>query len=228
MPNNNLARVALILGLVIAIALVAMYVPSWVSFPRTGFVPPSFITHSIMLIATLLLVWLMSGATRARFGLTMGTYRFKPTILFWVLPTAALSTFAVIAGGGEEGPSMLAGWAKIKTILFVWIYASVCEEVLTRGLLQTLLTGDRALGERCSRFGMPIVLSALVFGAMHLVLVKSMGPAALMPIVFATLLGYLAARYRDASGSLVPAIIVHALFNVGGMLPGWIAEWITV
>jgi len=60
---------------------------------------------------------------------------------------------------------------------------------------------------------------------MHVVLIPSMGAAAVAPIVMATFLGLVAAAYRQATGSLVPAVLVHALFNVGGMLPQWIAEW---
>jgi membrane protease YdiL (CAAX protease family) len=59
----------------------------------------------------------------------------------------------------------------------------------------------------------------LFFGFMHFVLIKSMGPAAIPVILLAVVLGLVAARYRERTGSLLPAIIVHALFNIGGMLP---------
>jgi membrane protease YdiL (CAAX protease family) len=124
--------------------------------------------------------------------------------------------------GQSESESAIPGQAQLQLVVFVWIYASVCEEVLTRSLLQTLVTGRDTGRGAPARFSMPVVVSGLFFGAMHLVLIDSMGPAAAVPIVLATLLGYLAARYREATGSLIPAVIVHMLFNVGGMLPGWI------
>jgi len=109
----------------------------------------------------------------------------------------------------------------------VWIYASVCEEVLTRGLLQTLLTGKKDAGAAARRgLSLPVLLSGIFFGLMHLVLIKSMGPAAFPMIVVATFLGIVAARYREKTGSLIPAVFVHALFNVGGMLSVWMIQWL--
>jgi membrane protease YdiL (CAAX protease family) len=73
---------------------------------------------------------------------------------------------------------------------------------------------------------MPVLVSGLFFGSMHIVLVKSMGLAAIPIIVLAVFLGLVAARYRERMGSLLPAIIVHALFNVGGMLPLRVSQWL--
>jgi membrane protease YdiL (CAAX protease family) len=47
-----------------------------------------------------------------------------------------------------------------------------------------------------------------------------------VPIVLATFLGIVAAYYRESTGSLLPAILVHALFNIGGTLPLWAVEWL--
>lgn len=110
-------------------------------------------------------------------------------------------------------------------MVFVWVYASVCEEVLTRGLLQSSIGSWGGGSGTSSGFSVPVVVSGLFFGAMHLVLIESMGSVAVVPIVLATLLGFLAAHYRETTGSLIPAIIVHVLFNVGGMLPGWVIGW---
>jgi membrane protease YdiL (CAAX protease family) len=38
----------------------------------------------------------------------------------------------------------------------------------------------------------------------------------------AVILGTVAGYYRDQTKSLVPAILIHALFNVGGSLRFWI------
>jgi membrane protease YdiL (CAAX protease family) len=63
------------------------------------------------------------------------------------------------------------GLSKLQIVLFVWVFSSFCEEVLTRGLLQTLLS--RALGK--SRAGLTILLSGLFFGAMHIMAIRQMG-----------------------------------------------------
>jgi len=208
-----------------AVALGALYVGQLAGPRQGGFLPGSFLTHSFMLLASVGIIWLWPGRGFADFGFARGTYRFRPRILLWVLPTAALSLMSMLASTSGEGHSVIEGRTQLQLVVFVWLYASVCEEVLARGLLQSLVAGpDRVLGDRRT-FSMPILMSALFFGAMHLVLIGSMGPAAGVSIVLATLLGYVAARYRASTGSLIPAIMVHALFNVGGMLPGWVVGW---
>jgi membrane protease YdiL (CAAX protease family) len=85
-------------------------------------------------------------------------------------------------------------------------------------LLQTLLA--RALGE--NHFGVLVLLSGLFFGAMHLLVVRQMGPGV---VVFTTYLGLVAAYYRQKTGSLLPAILMHMLFNICGSAPIWIIQW---
>jgi membrane protease YdiL (CAAX protease family) len=114
----------------------------------------------------------------------------------------------------------------LQTIVFIWICSSFCEEVLVRGLLQTML-GPRteAAAPDPRWWTIPSVISAVFFGAMHLVLVPLLGPAAIPIILMATFLGFVAAHYRQATGSLLPAIGVHMLFNIGGSLPLWLILW---
>jgi len=218
-----------VLGLVAssAIALIALQAGRHAPLHDGGFVLPSFVTHSVMLVLSVGIMWLASRGRLAEFGFTRGTYRFRPRILLWALPTAVLSLLSIVASGQSETSAALGGRTELQLVVFVWVYASVCEEVLTRGLLQTLISGTGGVTAGAARLSMPAVVSGLFFGAMHLVLIDSMGQAAVVPIVLATLLGFLAARYREMTGSLIPAIVVHALFNVGGMLPGWIVRWLT-
>jgi membrane protease YdiL (CAAX protease family) len=213
-------------GISAAVALIALYAERGAAFPEDAFVPGSFVTHSVMLGLSLAIVWVFFRGRFSDFGFTRGTYRFKPTILLWSLPTAVLSLPFALAPQNPEEMDVLSHRTELQIVLFVWVYASVCEEVLARGLLQTLISDGVGRHSKAARFSLPVVVSALFFGAMHLVLIDEMGPAAAAPIVLATLLGYLAARYRQATGSLIPAILVHMLFNVGGMLPGWIVRWV--
>lgn len=226
MITNRAAKVSV--GLIVsgAVALVSLYVGQLVPLADGSFVSSGFITHTVMLALSLGIMLPISRGRFADFGFKMGTYRFRPTILLWVLPTAVLSLLSTLAPGVSEASDALDGRAVLHRVIFVWIYASVCEEVLARGLLQTLISGFRGTRTTKPRLSMPVVVSGLFFGAMHLVLIDSMGPAAVVPIVLATLLGFLAAHYREVTGSLMPAIIVHTLFNVGGMLPGWIIRWL--
>ena len=203
-----------------------MYSGRIFALPDDGLLPDSFITHSLMLLLSLAVIGICSRGRFSEFGLTTGNYRFRLKILLWVLPTGILSSLALLAPEAGDSPGFLRDMTQLQLVVFVWFYASLCEEVLTRGLLQTLLSGSDSGGTRNRIFTMPVVVSGLVFGAMHLVLVGPLGKMAVVPVILTTLLGFLAAHYREKTGSLIPAIIVHALFNVGGMLPGWIHGWL--
>jgi membrane protease YdiL (CAAX protease family) len=227
MTSRHSLRSLLAIALAAVVALVARYVVRLVDVPPASFFPPTFVTHSMMLALSIAAMWLLSKGRLDRYGLTKGTYEFSPRILMWALPTAVLSIASAIAspaGQGTGGPGEL---TKLQCVVFVWIYASISEELLTRGLLQTLLSGNARVGATAPRrLSMPVLVSGLFFGSMHIVLVKSMGPAAVPVILLAVFLGLIAARYRERTGSLLPAIIVHALFNIGGMLPLWVVQWL--
>lgn len=220
-------RPVLAIALTAAVALMAMYAVSLVRVPPGSFFPPSFVTDSAMLGLSVAAMWLLSKGQLERYGLTKGTYKFNPRILMWVLPTAVLSTVSAFASPAGRDTSGFSELSKLQLVVFVWVYASISEEVLTRGLLQTLLTGDSQREVPAPhRLSMPVLVSALFFGSMHIVLVKSMGPMVIGVILLAVFLGLIAARYRERTGSLLPAIIVHALFNIGGMLPLWVIQWL--
>ncbi|TKJ37967.1 hypothetical protein CEE37_13475 [candidate division LCP-89 bacterium B3_LCP] len=217
--KRSLIIKALLLG--IAIAVPALYLSRLTPLNSTSFPPKSLVTHSIMALAAIILAYRFSKGKLADYGFTRGSFRLKPTIFLWALPTACLSVLRYVGVGSEETSFSTI----IHDILFIWIWASTCEEILTRGLLQSYLA---PLRDRRVRIfwkwptSIPVIFSALFFGSMHIVLVTKIGPAVIGPMVFATGLGFVAGHYREKTGSLIPAILIHALFNVGGMLPFWI------
>ena len=110
----------------------------------------------------------------------------------------------------------------IEKILYIWIFASISEEVFTRGLIQSFLsplksTGIYLFGKFIS---IPVIVGALFFGLMHLALL-SMGMNILFVInivFFAIILGLIAGYQKEKTDSLIPAIIVHICSNVGGSI----------
>ena len=74
----------------------------------------------------------------------------------------------------------------------------------------------------------PVLFGGLFFGAMHVVLWTKMGPLAIVPMILATGLGVVTGYYREKTGSLIPGVLIHGLFNIGGSLPLWILlAWTT-
>jgi len=225
MISRHSFRPVLALVLTVTVWLAAMYAVRIVRVPPGSFFPPSFVTHSLMLALSVAAMWVISKGRLDLYGFTKGAYKFRPRILLWVLPTAVLSLVSAVVSPGRQGTAGPFGFTKPQMIVFIWVYASISEETLTRGLLQTLLSRDAKVGAAAPhRLSMPVLVSGLFFGFMHIVLVKLMGPAAVPVILLAVFLGLVAARYRERTGSLLPAIIVHALFNIGGMLPLWVIQ----
>jgi membrane protease YdiL (CAAX protease family) len=221
-----LIRVLPAVGASTVIFVVALLAGRYSPGLASPFVPSSFVTHTVMLLLALVVMWTRPGLSLTDFGFTRGSFRWTPGIFLWALPTASLSALSLALPQGAEPRGPAAGFSALQIVLFVWIYATVVEEILTRGLLQTLVARKREAAIRHGWLSESVLVSGVFFGAMHLVLIRSMGAAAVVPIALATLLGIVAARYRESTGSLLPAILVHALFNIGGSLPLWIVEWL--
>ncbi|MDH4222517.1 MAG: CPBP family intramembrane metalloprotease, partial [candidate division Zixibacteria bacterium] len=111
-----------------------------------------------------------------------------------------------------------------QVIIFIWIYASVSEEFLTRGLILGFLAPLSKRGIQIFKFriSVPVIVSALFFGFMHMGLI-TMGAntiTMLIVILSAVILGIIAGYYREKTESIIPAIIIHMLFNVWGTIIG--------
>ncbi len=138
---------------------------------------------------------------------------------------SVISTLQFLGPHSQALSDPLGPHSPIEIVLLVWVYASICEEVFVRGLYQSCLAPVvqyRLPVFRKWSLSAPVVLSGLFFGGMHVVVWPRMGPKALVIMAVAAILGIIAARYRERTGSLVPAILIHALFNIGGTLPFWL------
>ncbi len=220
--RQDLFRVLWVLGLSGTIAVASLWIAK-LSARIGNRKPNSLVTHGVMAGASIVGIWLASGGRWSEFGIGAGTFDWNPIALLWILPTAGLTILQIAAsrGRGVADPHQL---RPRQTIVRVWIAASIAEELLTRGLVQGLLAPLSGVGFHvgASFLTVPILLGALVFAALHLVLVRKMGAKASPVIVAAFLLGCVAGVYRQITGSLIPAVIVHMLFNMGGTLPLWL------
>jgi len=136
-------------------------------------------------------------------------------LLVWApsLLVGALLTIVILALGSRGLSGVFANYGFAGVVFWVWFYSSFTEEIFTRGWFQSYLA------DRDPRYA--VASSAILFGAMHLSLFRRIDPAAAAAIVLATLaLGFMAARLRERYGSLVPAIVAHVSFNVGGFVGG--------
>jgi membrane protease YdiL (CAAX protease family) len=112
----------------------------------------------------------------------------------------------------------------VEMILTVWIWSSLCEEVFTRGFLYGTI--QHLDSKKFLRLSIPVWISGIFFGLMHTQLIHNgMSFWFVAFIVFnTTIIGLVAAYYREKSGSLFPAFLVHFLANVVGSFPIFINQ----
>ena len=163
----------------------------------------------------------LSLAAMARDGRGLREFGFRRSRpwrkrLLWAgMGLGLLSSLLILLTPALGMAVMFEGYSFVALVLSVWIYSSVTEEIFTRGWYQGAVSGDAPPSA-------VIASSAILFGSIHLSLLWVGADLWTVAIVVAatTLLGWAAATARHQSGSVLPAIVVHVLFNVGGFIAG--------
>jgi len=201
-----LKAIALGIGLFLVV-----YVPAFVTTalvrPRIDIAIPLIIAITLLVALILMFVLARRPAGVAEFGFRIPHSRYL----------AGASVFGLALGLGvsflghlfpSKPPFDVSGFAPWKIVLYFLIGASIQEEIIFRGLIQTMV-------ERRWKISFPLVggsisgavaFSAALFGVIHL-------ESGEIVTLGAIILGLVAGELRRRSGSLLPAIIVHALFN---------------
>ncbi len=189
--------------------------PEWMSV---------FVNYAVMLAVSLILVLASSMGDPSRFGFTRpkvgGGYR--AGIIWGIILGVLASSVTLTARAGGVNP--LKGLSFIQIVLLVWILASVAEEILVRGYVQSYLEPltDRGFSVLQLRISLPVIISAVFFAVMHIILLAT-GTSFLTTyiiVAFAFFLGLVAAYQRERTGSILPAIAAHVSFNIGGVIGG--------
>lgn len=228
--RRTLAAVAL--GLLVMVAVAAMATVFGITSATQESKPwlGPLVVHSTMLAASLLIIGII---TRGRFPV----YGFKlPAGWSWVSRAGALSVAIGVLGSAvlrilpSQGLPDVPGLSFAQVVLFVWIYASICEEVLARGLVQGFASplGNRGVSLFGIKLSLPVLTGAGFFALIH---VPALGPGIhpltlVVFLLFVATAGSVAGWFRERTGSLLPAIGVHALFNITGSLVETVADTI--
>jgi len=181
--------------------------------------------HTLMLVFSILMILVINKGKLKEFGFTWNI-KFpivkvvSISILLGVLP----SIIIMIANLSEEVfPGSDFSW--FEKIIYIWLWASICEEVFTRGLIQGFLFPAKHIGFKFLNhfLSLPVIIGATFFGLMHFMLL-TLGLAffaVFIIVIFGIVLGVIAGYYREQANSLIPAIVVHMCFNIGGSLLGF-------
>jgi len=181
-----------------------------------------------MVIFSILIIWIVNNKSLKNYGFTRAkNIRYSRLILI----TIGISILSFILGNiifngllahffpTENTKTFSPPNSILEMILAVWIWSSICEEILVRGLVQGFMNHLKNI--KFLGLSLSVIISGLFFGAMHLSLLNAgMGRWFVGFIVFdTTVIGLLAAYYREKSDSLLPPILIHFLANFIGSLP---------
>jgi len=190
---------------------VAVYVPAFIA---TALLRPHTelgiaLIIAITLLVAMLLIFLLTSAREGfkEFGFRLPRSRYAGIALASGLALGLVAAFLNHLLPSKP-PFDVSGFAPWKIGLYFIVGASIQEEVIFRGLIPSTVEKRWAL--IFSVCGVPIsgavAFTAVLFGIIHLEVgaVVALG---------AVILGLVAGELRRRSGSLLPAIIVHAFFN---------------
>lgn len=185
-----------------------------------GFIPGFVVTLTIELLLSAAAIYFL----RNYFSYSISVPGFKTLIkpfmygiILTVLVNLLISGATKIMGGNLEEHPTLSKMNVLQVLIFIFIYASIAEEILFRGFLMNLLKPLEVNGITFfkRKISFPVIVSALAFGAAHLVLIST-GVSIFFLfriVVFTICLGLLAGYYQEKYNNNFYAIIVHMAGN---------------
>lgn len=216
---KNTERIVSGIAISTMIYLLALFIGRVIKFDN-AFFAPSFPTHTIMLLLSVIAIMLMKKYMAYTISLPQFKLIWKP--ILYALVTAISVNFILtiiikLAGGPIEAHPLIAKLNPAQVFLFAFIYAPIAEELLFRGFLLNMLEPLKARGITFfkTRISLPVIISALMFGFAHLSLI-SFGMSfffLLRIVVFAMSLGLIAGYYQEKYNNNSYAIIVHMSGN---------------
>lgn len=202
-----LARAVGTLLLLFALSYLPAFVVVGYLKPSLSLAVPLIIAISLAAAMGLIAMLARRPAGFSEFGFRFCRLRYLAAAVVVAVPVGwALCTLVARLSSGPPMPEMaLPLWMQV---LYLIVGAAIQEEIIFRGLLQS--TFARQFPATLAIFGVPVAPSVfaagILFGVIHLEINAPTAAAA-----FA--LGVLAGELRRRSGSLLPAMIVHAIFN---------------
>jgi membrane protease YdiL (CAAX protease family) len=193
---------------------VAVYAPAFATVawlhPGIQIAVPLIVAVSAGLAALIIVILARGKKGIAEFGIATSPSSYVlAAVVAGVLVGGALAYIAALYPAPSPiDVSKLRPW-----MIFVYfvLAAPVQEELIFRGLLQTTIGRDVSAPAGFWAAHFPVVFVAVLFGLIHL-------DSGVVVAASAVLLGLIAGELRRMSGSLIPAILFHALLNAASAL----------
>ncbi|MHA1863998.1 MAG: lysostaphin resistance A-like protein [Candidatus Thorarchaeota archaeon] len=184
----------------------------------------SAIVSPVVLCLSLLVIFLLSSGMLPLWGFQIPSLEVLVLLstigLFAAVVVVVVSEHLSATPEKMNPPSETGG--RIKFFIVIVILASIAEEVLFRGFLQSILDNALLLALNLGWFSITggAIVSAIVFGMIHAAPAKQMGSSIPVLVLSATILGLIAGIFLTVSGSLLLPIIIHMEFNLVGFVLG--------
>lgn len=227
----------LLLGILLTLIIYGLgIVTSRVISFEHEFIPKSFITHSTMLIFSIIVIIYFKTKTFFSFHFKKVKFKFyiygvliaiAGFIIAQMLATLFLTIFGFEMDPSGRGHAGIEGISSIQFFIFVFIYASICEEFLFRGFAQNFFQPLSSIRLNISNnvyISLPVVLSGVLFGLGHLILLSTntSGPMVFRIVIMTWIGGTIAGYFQEKHQNILPAIVVHMTLNLPGLIMSFI------
>lgn len=202
------------------ISVLVLAVPAFASAVDSAPWLPVPVIAAVTLVLATLLILRIGGKDLSRYGFCLPRW---PGLWRPLLAGLVFGAMVNLVGRALNSQSSFMGEPPlIWGIVLFWIAAPVQEETIFRGLFQGYLEarmgGFVAVGPL--RLSVPAVIGAAAFSIVHLGILTAGAEleAVALTVAGAFLLGITAGHFKTQQGSLIGPILVHALFNMMGVL----------
>ena len=184
----------------------------------------SAIVSPVVLCLSLLTIFLLSMGMLPLWGFQFPT--FEVVVLLSTIGIIAAVVVVLVSEHISQTPEKMNPPSdkrgRITFFIVIVLLASIAEEMLFRGFLQNILDNALLLALDLGWFSITggAVVSAIVFGLIHVAPAKQMGSSVPVLVISAAILGLIAGIFLTVSGSIILPIIVHMEFNLVGFILG--------
>ena len=192
--------------------------------PEAAIWVPQVLLKAILIVLSLLAIRLILKISWREAGFQAPIIPLKKAkVIFSGMAVGGLATLLIFYSPATGVP-LIKQLNPIQFLLIIVVWSSIAEEILIRAVVQPLLKPfeHQQIKLFMTDMSVSVVSSALVFGAIHLSLLftSADGYTVVITVITTFLLGLLAGLYREKYQSILPAIITHMSFNVGGLITG--------
>jgi membrane protease YdiL (CAAX protease family) len=199
---------------------------------NSEFISGSFLTHTTMLMFSLIAIYIFTKNGTLKFQFQKVKFKYYIYGILITIPAIIkaniIAVILIKAFGFQLDPSgdgftPIANMSTLQIFLFIFLYASICEEFLFRGFTQNFFEPLKSTGIRISKnifISMPVLLSGVLFGLAHLILLttNTSGPIIFRVVIMTTIVGFVAGYFQERHKSILPAIIIHMTANLPALI----------